>query len=72
MKKLYQDKFAVPISIYCPRKSPPSVQGGDAIVEHVVAAAPNFDDLPALTEQIERAAKRFVADLERFLTDHRL
>jgi len=48
------------------------VQGGDAIVEHVVAAAPNFDDLPALTEQIERAAKRFVADLERFLTDHRL
>ena len=50
----------------------PSVQGADAIVEHIVAAEPNFDDLPALTKQIERAARRFIDDVERFLTDRQI
>jgi len=50
----------------------PTVQGADAVIEHVAVAEPNFDDLPALTEQIERAAERFIDDLERFLTEHRI
>ncbi|HPM76856.1 MAG TPA: hypothetical protein PK961_07175 [bacterium] len=50
----------------------PSVQGADSIIEHVAAAEPNFDDLPALTGKIERETKRFIDDVERFLTERRI
>ena len=46
----------------------PVITGSDAIVEHVLVAEPNFDDLPALTDRIERGTLRFIHEVEAYLT----
>ncbi len=48
----------------------PTIKGYDSILEHTLAADPDFSDLDALTQQIERETLRFIADVERFLTSH--
>jgi hypothetical protein len=45
----------------------PTTKGADAIIENVAVEHPNFDDLDALTKQIERAALKFIGDVEEFL-----
>lgn len=43
------------------------LRGEDAIIIHPIAAEPNFADLTALTEQIERETLRFITEIELFL-----
>jgi hypothetical protein len=42
-------------------------QNPDAILEHTLAADPDFSDLPALSAQIERETLAFCADMQAFL-----
>lgn len=44
-------------------------KGIDYIVTHVLVDNPNFDDMDALTEQIEQGTVGFVRDIEGFLTE---
>jgi hypothetical protein len=46
-----------------------SIQGQDAILEHVLVASPNFGDLQALTGEIERGTLAFISDVEGFLRE---
>ncbi len=46
----------------------PTTQGMDSIVEAVLVAEPDFNDLDALTAQIDRYALRFARDIEKFLS----
>ncbi len=48
----------------------PTIKGVDAILEHILVAKPDFNDLNALTDQIESAVLEFIMDIERFLTTH--
>ena len=48
----------------------PATRGVDAIVEHVLADSPDFRDLDALTERVERGTFAFIADVEEFLSGH--
>ena len=48
----------------------PTTQGFDSIVEHVEADHPDFSNLEALTEQIERETLTFIRDVESFLASH--
>ncbi len=59
-KKSDWDKYRIPLSI----------EGADAIIEHVLVGEPDFSDLDALTKQIERETLKFIKDVERFLTEH--
>jgi hypothetical protein len=45
-------------------------KGVDSIIESVLAADPDFSDLKALTLQIEKAALKFIQDVESFLSTH--
>jgi hypothetical protein len=45
-----------------------TTQGADAIIEHILVDNPDFSDLDALTEQIERRTLKFIKDIERFLS----
>ena len=45
----------------------PSIEGRDAIVEHILVEEPDFDDLEGLTDQIERGVIQFIKEVERFL-----
>jgi Family of unknown function (DUF7000) len=45
-------------------------KGVDAIMESILAADPDFSDLKALTQQIEKAALKFIQDIESFLSKH--
>jgi len=45
----------------------PIGKGVDSIMEHVLVEDPDFGDLDALTEQIERDVLRFISDVEGFL-----
>ena len=47
----------------------PNPQGADAILEHTLVADPDFSDLEALTQQIERGTLKFIWDLEKFLSE---
>lgn len=47
-----------------------SIQGADAILEHVLVADPDFADLAALTNQIERGTLSFIQDIESFLAQN--
>jgi len=49
---------------------PASIKGIDAIVEHVLVEAPDFNDLSGLTMRIEKETLKFIADSERFLSKH--
>ena len=50
----------------------PTTEGMDAIVEHVLAEDPDWQDLDALTARIEEGTLRFIADVEGFLATHPL
>lgn len=41
----------------------------DAIIEHVLAADPDFSDLASLTETIEKGTTRFFKDMKGFLSE---
>ena len=45
----------------------PTVKGHDSIIEDVLVEEPDFSDLDALTEQIEKATLKFTRDVENFL-----
>ncbi len=51
---------------WTPYRVVPTIQGYDSILEHTLAAAPDFGDLPALTEQIAAGTLRFIQDVEEF------
>lgn len=44
-------------------------KGIDSILEHILAEDPNFNDLDALTQQIERETVAFINDVESFLSE---
>jgi hypothetical protein len=46
----------------------PTPQGADSILEHVLVENPDFNDLDALTSQIERGTLQFIQDVEGFLS----
>jgi hypothetical protein len=48
----------------------PTIQGADSIIESVLVADPDFNDLDALTKQIENATLIFIRDVESFLAVH--
>ena len=48
----------------------PTTKGVDAILEYALVEEPDFDDLDALTEQIERKTLAFTRDIEAFLLEH--
>lgn len=48
----------------------PTTQGYDSILEAVLADAPDFSDLPALSAQITRGTLAFIADVETFLEEN--
>ena len=48
----------------------PTVKGYDSIIEDVLVEEPDFNDLDALTEQIERGTLEFIGDVESFLAQH--
>lgn len=45
----------------------PGIQGFDSIIETVLVDDPDFQDLNALTQQIERRTLTFIEDIEHFL-----
>lgn len=45
----------------------PTTTGVDAIIEHVLVSEPDFSDLAALTERIERQILKFLRDIESYL-----
>lgn len=48
----------------------PSIEPGvDSILEHTLVENPDFDDLDALTEQIENGTLTFIDDIERYLQE---
>jgi hypothetical protein len=48
----------------------PTTKGADAIIEHILVDDPDFRDLEALTDQIERETLKFIKDVESFLANH--
>lgn len=49
---------------------PSTTQGVDSIIEHTLVKDPDFRDLDALTEQIERGTLEFIGDVENYLSQH--
>lgn len=47
-----------------------TTKGFDSIIEHVLADNPDFSDLDALTNQIERETLIFIKNVENFLSNH--
>jgi hypothetical protein len=47
----------------------PTTKGADAIMEHILVDDPDFRDLNKLTGQIESGTLKFIADVERFISD---
>lgn len=46
-----------------------TTQGADSIIGHVLVENPNFDDLDALTQQIESEILEFLEHVENFLVE---
>lgn len=44
-----------------------SLQGADAIIEHILVESPDFDDLEGLTKQLQDGTKRFIETVEKHL-----
>jgi len=44
-----------------------TIRGEDAILKHVLTENPDFDDMDAVTEQIEIGVVKFIEDVEEFL-----
>ncbi len=51
-------------------KVPSTTKGVDSIVEGVLVENPDFNDLDALTSQIEKGTLKFIEDVENFLSEH--
>ena len=49
---------------------PPTTKGVDSILEGILVENPDFNDLDALTSQIERGTLKFIDDVEDFLSKH--
>jgi len=49
---------------------PSTTKGVDSIVEAILVENPDFSDLDALTEQIEKGAVKFIEDIDNFLSKH--
>jgi hypothetical protein len=49
---------------------PSDIKGIDSIVEYTVADNPDFNNLEALTKQIEQKTMAFINDIEDFLSNH--
>lgn len=49
----------------------PTTKGADSIIEHVLVDNPDFSDLAALAERIERGTLQFIADVEGFLGEYK-
>ena len=49
---------------------PATTKGVDSIVEGILAENPAFDDLEALTAQIENGAFKFIEEVKNFLSKH--
>lgn len=47
-----------------------SPKGVDSILEHTLVDSPDFSDLGALTQQIERETLMFIEGVETFLSQH--
>jgi len=47
-------------------------KGVDSILEHVLVADPDFDNLNALTNRIDQQTLNFIEDIERFITDNQI
>ena len=50
----------------------PTIKGYDSIIEAVLVEEPDFSDLDALTEQIERGTLNFIEDVEKFLVGRKV
>jgi hypothetical protein len=48
-----------------------STKGADSILEHTLVDDPDFDDLDALTRQIEKETLSFIKDIEDFISKSR-
>jgi len=48
---------------------PTTTKGVDSIIEKVLVERPDFGDLCALTDRIERGTLKFIRDVEKFLSD---
>lgn len=48
-----------------------TTKGVDSIVEFILVDNPDFSDLDALTNQIERGTLKFIEDVEGFLSEHK-
>jgi len=48
----------------------PSLEGEDAILTHVLVEESDFGDLNALTTRIERGTVEFIAEVEKYLSEH--
>lgn len=46
-----------------------SLKGADSIVESILVEDPDFNDLEALTRQIENGTLKFIQEIESFLTN---
>lgn len=49
---------------------PPSLEGIDSIIEHILIEIPDFRDLDVLTKQIEDSTIKFIHDIEEFLSSY--
>jgi hypothetical protein len=49
---------------------PNTIKGADSILEYTLVDTPDFSDLNALTEQIEKGTLTFISDIEDFLYKH--
>ena len=49
-------------------KTVSTLQGADAIIEHILVENPDFDDPAGLTKQIQVEVEKFTRDVEIFLT----
>ncbi len=47
---------------------PPTTQGVDSILDGILVENPDFGNLDALTNQIEKGTLRFIEDIEAFLS----
>jgi hypothetical protein len=47
------------------------VKSNDAILEHALVGDPDFDDLDALTRQIESGTLKFIEEVENFLSAYK-
>lgn len=48
----------------------PTTKGADSIIESVLVDNPDFSDLDALSNRIEKATLKFIQDVDSFLADH--